>query len=256
MADSVADLSYCQKTVDWEKLKTSVKAVIIRSGYGWDNDKQVDSMFQSHVNGAKSVGMPYGIYHYSYAQKAEDAAKEGKFCVKLMKKYGASPPWPVAYDLEEPFQVGGSKDGKSYIGMPIDTLMTLIEGFCEAVKEEGYQPMVYASSSILNRIYAVYPERMKKYPVWVAHYGVAKPSYKGPYVLWQYTSTGQAEGVAGRVDMNWAYKNYGGEEDGQEEAQTLLKKVQELKDKNDRMTDYARELAELAGKIAALFGGE
>lgn len=235
MADSVADISYCQKTVDWANLKTAVKAVIIRSGYGWDNDKQVDSMFQSHVNGAKSVGMPYGIYHYSYAQKAEDAAKEGKFCVKLMKKYGASPSWPVAYDLEEPFQVGGSKDGKSYIGMPIDTLMTLIEGFCEAVKEEGYQPMVYASSSILNRIYAVYPERMKKYPVWVAHYGVAKPSYKGPYVLWQYTSAGKVNGISGRVDMNWAYKEYG-----------------TVASAGDTVKQYISEIETLCGKIKEL----
>lgn len=44
--------------------------------------------------------------------------------------------------------------------------------------------------------------------VWVAHYGVSKPSYTGAYGMWQYTSTGRLPGYSGGLDLNVMYQDY------------------------------------------------
>ena len=74
------------------------------------------------------------------------------------------------------------------------------------IKANGYTPMIYASTSFLNNQLDM--NQLREYSVWVAHYGVNQPTYKGPYEIWQYTSEGHVTGVNGVVDMNYVYKKY------------------------------------------------
>ena len=46
-----------------------------------------------------------------------------------------------------------------------------------------------------------------KYTIWVAHYGVSKPSYSGDYGIWQ-TGYGKVNGVNGDCDLDIGYKDY------------------------------------------------
>ena len=77
----------------------------------------------------------------------------------------------------------------------------VIKAFCEEIKKQGYEPMIYASlnwfSNNLN---------MSKLPykIWCAQY-YKKCQYKGEYVMWQYTSEGKVNGISGVVDMNHCY---------------------------------------------------
>ncbi len=72
------DVSYAQGNIDWAKVKASgVSFAMIRACYGWDDDSQIDRYFRANVQGCEAVGLPYGLYHYSYAQTPEDAEKEG-----------------------------------------------------------------------------------------------------------------------------------------------------------------------------------
>ena len=48
----------------------------------------------------------------------------------------------------------------------------------------------------------------KRYAVWVAHYGVSKPSYSGSYGIWQNSSNGKVNGITGNVDTDEAYEDY------------------------------------------------
>ena len=80
MAIKGIDVSYAQGNIDWAKVKASgVSFAMIRACYGWDDDSQIDRYFRVNVQGCEAVGMPYGLYHYSYAQTPEDAEKEARF---------------------------------------------------------------------------------------------------------------------------------------------------------------------------------
>ena len=47
---------------------------------------------------------------------------------------------------------------------------------------------------------------LDKYSKWVAEWN-EKCTYIGKYDMWQYTSDGAVDGIAGRVDMNISYKD-------------------------------------------------
>ena len=44
--------------------------------------------------------------------------------------------------------------------------------------------------------------------VWVAHWNVPRPSYKGTYGMWQYSSEGRVSGIDVVVDLNVCFKDY------------------------------------------------
>ena len=74
------------------------------------------------------------------------------------------------------------------------------------MEKAGYFVGLYMSASPLTT-YVTQAVR-ERYAVWVAHYGVSKPSYNGQYGMWQYSSTGRVDGINGNVDMNECYVDY------------------------------------------------
>jgi GH25 family lysozyme M1 (1,4-beta-N-acetylmuramidase) len=186
------DVSFAQGVVDWSKVKADF--VFMRAGYGWDNDKQIDKQFANNVIGCEKYAIPYGVYHYSYARTPENAIREAKFCMKLMDKVGANPTLPVVFDFEEPFQLAFTAREQ----------LDIIDAFMETVEDAGYQPMLYMSAAPLNELFDYDADRLSRWPIWVAHVGVAAPSYKGEWAVWQYTWTGKENGINGDVDLNEA----------------------------------------------------
>ena len=49
--------------------------------------------------------------------------------------------------------------------------------------------------------------QLEKYEIWLAHY-TSQTDYSGKYDMWQYTSSGDVNGIQGRVDMDYSYKTY------------------------------------------------
>lgn len=190
------DVSFAQGKIDWSKVKTDF--VFMRAGYGWDNDTQIDKQFANNVIGCEKYGIPYGVYHYSYARTPNDAVREAKFCMKLMDKVGANPTLPVVFDFEEQFQ----------LQFDAEYQLDIIDAFLGTIEDVGYSPMLYMSASPLNKLYAYDADRLTRWPIWVAHVGVNRPSYKGEWDVWQYTWTGKKEGINGDVDMNEAEDSF------------------------------------------------
>ena len=52
-----------------------VEGVIIRLGYGWGNN--ADKKAQRNISECKKLGIPFGIYWYSYADTPSIAKEEG-----------------------------------------------------------------------------------------------------------------------------------------------------------------------------------
>lgn len=96
MALKGIDVSRWQGNIDWKKVKSSgIEFAMIRGGYG---DNHVDSRFYENAKGANAVGIPMGIYWFSYALNPEMARQEARYAVALARQYPVL--WPVAYDFE------------------------------------------------------------------------------------------------------------------------------------------------------------
>lgn len=188
------DVSYCQENLNYQAVKDGgIDFAIIRCGFGSPDPSQVDKLYKTHVNGFKSVGIPIGIYHYGYAVSEQEAINEANFCLSIIA--GDEINYPVFYDIEENcmFDVGR------------DELTAIANAFCRTVENAGYKTGVYmscgAAESRINMDQVPYDK-------WIAQY-YSECQYNGDFAMWQYTSSGEIDGINGRLDMNYCYKEYG-----------------------------------------------
>lgn len=205
-AKGVIDVSSWQGDVDWAKAKADgVEGAIIRLGYGWGN--YADAKAQRNINECKHLGIPFGIYWYSYAYDANCARAEGNDVAAKLRQMGVSPndlKYPVYYDLEKWTWAGHTPptNPNVYSGMA--------DAWYGALQSAGYKNLgVYSYTSYLqgplnnSNIYAK--------TRWVAQYGARMefPSFGTNDRGWQYTSSGHINGISGSVDMNaFGSKNY------------------------------------------------
>lgn len=154
-------------------------------------------MFVKHITGAHKAGIPVGIYMFTEGINAKEGKEEADYAIKLWKKTGIPLAFPIAVDTE-----AQSPKNERAKNLSKAKRTEVIKAFCEEVKRQGYEPMIYASTSWLNN-----KLDMSKLPykVWVAQYN-SVCEYKGSYILWQYSSKGSVNGVKGNVDMNYWYK--------------------------------------------------
>lgn len=81
----------------------------------------------------------------------------------------------------------------------------MAEAFLDILENAGYYAGIYSSKSHLENYFT--EDILRRYTVWVAHYGVSKTSYKYPFDMWQYSSDGSVPGISHRCDMNYCYKD-------------------------------------------------
>lgn len=187
------DVSKWQGDIDFSKLKASgVEFVIIRVGSsnGLNGENFVDSKFIQNIKNANAVGIPVGIYFYSYASTIDRAISDAKWIVEQIKDYKVD--LPIAFDWEN----WGSfnKFDVSFFG-----LTNIAKGFMDTVKDAGYDSMLYSSKTYLENIWLP-----TSYPVWLAHY-TKNTNYTGDYSFWQMCSNGRVDGISGDVDINIRY---------------------------------------------------
>lgn len=198
-AKGVIDVSSWQGDIDWAKAKADgVEGAIIRLGFGWGND--ADTKAQRNISECKRLGIPFGIYWYSYAEDAGGAKHEGSDVVSKLRQMGVSPndlKYPVYYDLERWTWTGHTP--------PTDPNVynDIVNAWYGALQSSGYQNLgVYSYTSYLQgplnnaNIYAK--------TRWVAQYGprMEFTAFGTNDRGWQYTESGQINGISGSVDMN------------------------------------------------------
>ena len=198
-AKGVIDVSEWQGDIDWVKAKADgVEGVIIRLGYGEGNN--ADKKAQRNISECKRLGIPFGIYWYSYADTPSLAEEEGADVVTKLKQFGVNPSdlaYPVYYDLEKWTWEGHQP--------PTDPNVynNIVNNWYSALQSAGYKNLgVYSYTSYLQGplkhadIYAKI--------AWVAQYGARMgfDSFSTNSRGWQYTSSGKVDGISGNVDMN------------------------------------------------------
>ena len=192
------DVSEHNGIINWDRVKLAgIEFALIRIAYG---RQAVDKFAKRNIEECIKIGIPFGVYTYSYALNVESAKTEAELVINTLKPYKDKISFPVVIDMED-------ADGyKARNGMPSKEVLTdiCIEE-CKMFENEGYYAMIYANLDWFKN--KLDETKLEKYDKWLAQWS-KNPTYNRPFGIWQYTSSGKVDGIDGRVDMNVSYKNY------------------------------------------------
>lgn len=187
------DVSHWQGAIDWKQVKASgVDFVIVKAG-GSDAGFYRDRRFEENYEGAKAAGLMVGAYYFvgKYCISSGDGSADAHRFLKIVE--GKTFDLPLFIDIETtPYdRKRGATDA--------------VIAFCDVIENAGYMSGVYASktSGFVDRLE---DHRLSNIRHWVAQYN-DKCTYKGNYMMWQKSSTGNVPGINGNVDLNELYDN-------------------------------------------------
>lgn len=185
------DVSEHNGKIDWKKVQASdVDFVILRVGYGNDKEHQDDKYWEYNVKECTRLGIPFGVYIYSYAKNTVEAESEADHVLRLIEGYELS--YPVYYDIED----------VSILRLGSEQLKNNAITFCTKIANAGYEVGVYSNLNGWNRYLT--DEVYDGWHRWVAQYN-SQCDYKKEYEMWQCTSKGSVDGINGNVDINFYY---------------------------------------------------
>ena len=189
------DVSEHQGRIDWNAVKASgIDFAILRVGFGapsWGG--RVDYQFNRNISECERLGIPYGVYIYSYAFDNQQAADEASMVINCLS--GHNPRLPVYYDLEDKTIIA---DGRQ------SGIASRAQVFCNKISAAGYKPGIYANLNWFTKILTDPVFKSGSWDHWIAQYN-SQCDYTGNYSFWQYKSNGKVPGINGNVDMNYAY---------------------------------------------------
>lgn len=186
------DVSHWQGSIDWSRVKASGKRfVFIKATEG---KSYRDQEFLSNVNGARLAGMLVGAYHFVNAVTVADAKLEAaNFVSRLQAAGGASR-----------FELPPVMD---YENNPGNLSRSVIDAIALAFLQEverlsGRKPIVYTGNGFAQN----FSSALSGYDLWIARYSNTRvpddaPAWK-TWHFWQYTDSGQVDGIRGGVDVN------------------------------------------------------
>ena len=184
------------KGVDYTAWKNAGKTfTMIRMSYGNDH---LDPQFWDNVNAAEAAGVPFGVYHYSYAYNTKEATIEANYVKSVLAQMKGKYKYfvlPVAYDLEDQ-KILNNSNKKTIIQHAIT--------FCDAIRAAGYTPMVYANLNWFANYLDVQTLHSKGYKLWYANWQPKTTDFSAPVQIgktgvyadiWQYAEGNMDAGV-------------------------------------------------------------
>ena len=187
----IIDVSYHQGVIDWDTVAAegNIDGVILRIAAGCEEE---DTQLARNISELKRLGIPYGIYIYSYAENYNEGRLYAEFTVNVIKKYGMNPTLGIYLDLE-------SNSVTSYMGVTEYT--NVVNGYMDVMKANGYgnNTKIYTYKNYADT--ALNSEYLRSLIAWIAQYN-HYCTYTGSYVGWQYSSTERVPGINTNVDVN------------------------------------------------------
>lgn len=184
----IIDVSEHQGNINWDQVKsTGVEGVIIRCGFGDNIASQDDKQWKRNADECTRLGIPFGVYIYSYATSMTQAESEAQHVLRCVKGYKLS--YPIYLDLEHSGTEAGAVDRAKRFG--------------DIIEAAGYWCGIYANLSWWNN----YLPGLDRFTKWIAQYN-SQCDYTGKNKdMWQYTSGGRVAGISENVDMNECYRD-------------------------------------------------
>ena len=215
------DVSYFQGDIDWQKVKAAgVDFAIIRvalRGYG-TGEIVMDPKAIDNLKGAQSAGVGIGAYFFSTSLNEEEAVEEAEYLINVLKDYNVT--YPVVFDFE-----GYEDPAYRTYGLSKTQRSNNAIAFLTTIENAGYHAAMYGSQSYLqddrqwdtSRISALFDVWVAQYFYYDAETRTQYPSYAsiegrsttytGDYIMWQFTSQGEIDGISGDVDLNLLYED-------------------------------------------------
>ena len=252
-AKGVIDVSEWQGDIDWAKAKSAgVEGAIIRISYGWGNG--YDKKALRNISECKRLGIPFGIYMYSYAENSGNAASEGADVASLLRKAGVNPgdlKYPVYYDLE----------AWSWTGHAHPTSPSVYDGIVNAwfnqLRNAGYGNLaVYSYTSYLNN--ELNSNNIHAKTRWVAQYSsrMGYTAWSSNARGWQYSSSAHINGISGSVDVN-AFGNYSNSaSSSNNNSQSKAMPVYRVYNRNSGLHHYTTSASEYRALVKLGWRGE
>lgn len=212
MEKTIMDVSRHQGVIDWDAVKANgkVDGVMLKtvSTNGRLSKRKdglyIDPTFERNYAECKRVGLPVGVYYYTYATDKQMADAE----LDLLKTAltGKTFELPISVDVED------NKIKK----LSTQELTDLAAYALGTVERWGFYALLYVGLYFAQTELYMGGAALKPYDVWLARYPKDqrktkpedKPKTAFAFGMWQYTSTARVPGVSTNVDMSHAYKDY------------------------------------------------
>lgn len=195
------DVSSHQGVIDWQAVADAgILYAFVRLGYrGYSNgDLMEDTMAQQNLAGAKAAGIAVGAYFFSQAVNVEEALAEAAYAMELLGDFQLD--LPLVYDWEYVNDTARTAD------VDARTLTDCTLAFCRAVESQGFDAMIYFNTHQIKNL--LYGQELEMYPWWLAKYDHAM-AFPCRVDMWQYSNQGSVPGIAGQVDLNVMFADYG-----------------------------------------------
>lgn len=214
------DVSTYNGDIDWANVKADgVEFAMVRicSRAGNNSEYLVDTRFDANVRGARAQGIHVGAYFFSYAESVDAVREEAEMVVEILNQYPDTFSFPIVFDAEE----GDPEDGFDIRGFAAEACRV----FCEILSENGYYPMIYASTNWFNTVILPASE-ISEYPLWQADFEPECAGYTPAQIasaadlrpninendenvrMWQLTNRGKVDGISENVDLDICYFDF------------------------------------------------
>ena len=180
---------------------SGIERVILRAGWGKNN---TDPKFGDNATAMRNLEIQGGIYWFSYALSAVDAANEGGYAVAHARRYWES--CMIAYDFEYD-SVNYCRKNNVSIDKAKATSFAI--AFLTVVRDAGFVPVLYLNEDYWRNWLNVdvIRQSIPELKIWYAYWASKLPSGKD-VMIWQYSSKGRVDGIKGNVDMDEWYRNW------------------------------------------------
>ena len=204
MEQTILDVSRYQGVINWDAVKASglvggvmLKTVSTNRRLSSRADGlYIDPTFERNYAECQRVGLPVGVYYYTYALTKEMADAELSMLKKALQSKTLG--LPAAVDVED----------NKLAALSRQDLTDLTAWQLKTVEGWGLYAMLYTYTSFAKSRLYMGGAALRPFDVWLADYTGKTPAVDFAYGMHQYTSKGAVPGIKDGVDLSRAYKDY------------------------------------------------
>lgn len=177
------DVSAYQGRIDWPRVaQQRVRFAFIKASEG---GTMRDARFARNWREARAAGILSGAYHY-FQPNRDGGQQAALFIATVPLRPGDLPP---VLDVEAP-----KFHDVAELRREIRQWLTAVEAHYQV------RPILYSNYTFYRHYLAGH---FDDYPLWLAHYEVARPALPaGRWIIWQHSDEAYVPGIRGTVDFN------------------------------------------------------
>lgn len=178
MSRQIIDLSEHNGNFNFQILKDrGITGVILRLCWlGNYNNHTKDKRLHEYINQAKKMGFSIDYYVYSYCENMDSLKSGLEYIDRIIEDEDISNS-TIFLDLEDP----------QIENLSSEELTRQAEYFCNYMILRGFKAGIYANKFWFENKLDI--NKISQYQIWLAEWGVSKPTVNFKYDIWQYTDS-------------------------------------------------------------------